>query len=41
MSDIPLLVDIGEGGGFIEVIKLDIPPDVSNKVFNAWVTKLS
>ena len=36
-----LLVDRGEGGQYFKNIKLDIHPDVSNKVFNAWVTKLS
>ena len=41
MSDIPLRVDRGEGGLSVKNIKHDLPPDVSNEVFNAWVTKLS
>ena len=40
MSNIPLLVDRGEGGRSIESIKPYITPDTKNKVFNAWVTKL-
>ena len=35
MSDIPLLVDRGEGGWSVEIIEQDIPPDFSNEVLNA------